>query len=91
MRSAKWSEVVALGTRAGAAHAAELGLDGHDVDQPGTGAELVKANALGPSLFAAAEHVAVEADGALGVGDPQHHVVDSFNLESHGGLLVIAR
>ena len=69
--------------RTDAAHAAQLAVQRHEVDQAVAGAQMDQANGVVAAIHGAAEHAAIEGHGGLGVPDTQHDVVYTGNLKRH--------
>src|SRR3546814_5593065 len=68
-------DIAAFRPRRRAAHAAELAVDRHEIDQGGADAELVEADGFLFLLPAGAQYVDVEAGHAVQIDDAQNDMV----------------
>src|SRR3546814_7306465 len=68
-------DIAAFRPRRRAAHAAELAVDRHEIDQGGADAELVEADGFLFLLPAGAQYVDVEAGHAVQIADAQNDMV----------------
>ena len=59
-------------------------LAGDKVEHRGAGPHLHEADPLDPPLDAKSQRLLVEMHHCREIADPQHHMVDSFDMESHG-------
>jgi len=78
---AKVIEVATLASRRGAALAAELAGDRHEVDQRGAGPQLDQADVVEPPFDPAAECVAIETQHAVEVDDAQDEVIEAADRQ----------
>ena len=81
-------DIATLFAGRGAASAAELRVDRHEVDQRGARSELDQAELVDASLDFASESVAVEPEGGVEVAHAQDDMVEAFEIDRvHSGTL----
>src|SRR6185437_7596597 len=76
---AEMIEIATLDSRRGAAGAAELAGDRHEIDQRAARTQLDEAKRVDPALDGHAEHAAVERQHRVDVDYAQHQMVDLAN------------
>src|SRR5580765_3131873 len=78
---AQMIQIATLDARRLSTGAAEFPGDGHEVDERAAGAQLVETDLHLVLLRRAAEHIDVEAQHALELHHPQHHMIDLADAE----------
>jgi len=76
-------EISCLPSRCGATGSAEFAIDGHEINEGPTSAQLNEANLVLPSLHGATKRVAVEAEHAAEVDNAQNKMINLADLD-HG-------
>src|SRR5688572_846331 len=86
-RDAEVIEVAPFLARRGAAHAAQLAVDRHEIDQGAAGPHLGQSDLRLLALHPAAQDVAIEPNHPVAVAHPEDDVVQALDLEwgfAHG-------